>query len=87
MYFDSKAYFGGVRKRVFKNNDDPDYCCNLTKISLFKYIREIFNFSGKTKEDLFYGRVNNSGKHKNGLLAYSIYDEKIYQFKLSLSKI
>jgi len=45
-YFDSKAYFGGVRKRVFENNDNPDYCCNLTKFSLFKYSHSIYLFQG-----------------------------------------
>jgi hypothetical protein len=45
-FFDSRSYFGGVRKRVFMNNDDSGYGSNLTKISLFKYFNNIYLFQG-----------------------------------------
>lgn len=48
-----------------------------------------YTFSGEKKYNGFYGRIDRDQlkKHSKNLLAYSIYDEKIHQIQLSMSKI
>lgn len=58
------------------------YGFSKSQSSLQKYI-----FVGKEKNNSFYGRIRKFRQHNEGLLSYSIFNHKINQFKLSLSRV
>lgn len=79
------------------NKNKPDVifisqfvACNGDQYEAYGFIKnrlKKYTFSGKRKDDAFYGRIEQLKKYNGNLLAYSIYNEKIHQIKLSLSTV